>query len=282
MDLIERIVKNAKDLPTLPTVYSALCDLIASPKASVRDVADLISTDQASASRLLRIANSSFFGLRGKVETISRAVALLGFNEVSNLILSSSVMNLFEKRKPLLGFRPRNFWAHSIGVGLITRWVGQSAGMTQLENFFLAGILHDIGKLYFFEYAEEEYVPVLTLVKGGKHLIRDAELEVLGVDHSLMGSFLADEWKLPQPIQNAITYHHFGKVGDKADILVAAVHLADVLARALELGYPGDNLIPQPAEVIWPVLRLRPGMIEKMVPKILKDYEDAMNKMFLK
>lgn len=107
MDLVQRILKDAKDLPTLPTVYSALCDLIASSKSNAQAVAELISTDQASASRLLRVANSAFFGFSGKIETISRAVVLLGFDEVRNLILSSSVMNLFQKRKPLLGFRPR-------------------------------------------------------------------------------------------------------------------------------------------------------------------------------
>lgn len=122
---------------------------------------------------------------------------------------------------------------------------------------------------------------VLASVEENSRLIRDAEVEILGMDHALMGSLLADQWSLPKPIRNAIHYHHFRTVGDKPDLLVASVHAGDVLARAMGLGHPGDSLVPQPNESVWEVLKLRPGMISKMVPSFLRDYEEAVSAMQL-
>jgi len=281
MDLIEKILTRVKSLPTLPTVYSALCDTIANPRSTAEDVAKVISIDQASTLKVLKMANSAFFGFSGRIETVSRAVVVLGFDEIRSLVLSSSVMDLFKKQKTLHRFHPRDFWAHSIAVGLITRILGKMLGVVHLENFFVAGILHDIGKLFFFESAEEDYGRALGLVDEKNCLIREAELEVLGMDHALVGSMVADQWKLPEPIRNAIHYHHFGMAGDEPDLFLACVHLGDVLARALVLGYPGDNFIPQPNEAIWEVLKLKPGMIRKSVPELLRNYEDTMRSVLL-
>ena len=281
MDLVDKILTSAKDLPTLPTVYSALCDTIANARSTADDVAKVISTDQASTLKILRIANSAFYGFSGKVETVSRAVMILGFNEVRNIVLASSIINLFSKKKTLLNFKPGDFWAHSIAVGLATRLLGQAVGGRNLENFFVAGILHDIGKLFIFESAESEFGKILTLAAERRQFIREAELEVLGMDHALIGSLLADQWKLPEPIHNAIRYHHFGMVGEKPDPMVASVHVGDILARAFELGFPGDDLVPQPNEDVWEGLPLQPGTIEKMRPTLLRDYEETIGTLLL-
>src|SRR4030042_4298738 len=106
MNLVEQILKNVKDAPTLPTVYSALCDAMANPQSTANDVAKIVSMDQASTIKILRIANSSFFGFSGRIENIQRAIVILGFNEVRNLIMASSVMNLFSKKESSTGFRP--------------------------------------------------------------------------------------------------------------------------------------------------------------------------------
>jgi len=281
MDLIEKILTRVKDLPTLPSVYSALCDAIASPRSTAEVVARVIAADQASTLKVLKMANSAFFGMSGRIETVSRAVVILGFDEIRNMVLSSSVMDLFKKGKTLHRFHPRAFWAHSIAVGLITRMLGKRMGIVHLENFFVAGILHDIGKLFFFEFAEEVYVRTLRLVDEKDCFIREAELEVMGMDHALAGSMVADQWRLPEPIRNAIHYHHFGMIGGEPDLLVASVHLADILARALTLGYAGEDLLPQPNEGIWEVLKLQPGTVRKMVPSLLRDYDETIQSMLL-
>ena len=281
MNAVDRILKTVKDAPTLPTVYTALCDAMSNPHSTANEVAKIVSMDQASTIKILRIANSSFFGFSGRIENIQRAIVILGFNEVRNLIMASSVMTMFSRKESTTGFKPNDFWAHSLSVGLLARAIGKLAKCTNVENFFVAGILHDIGKLYFYQFAHEEFVRAISSVEKEGRLIRDVEVEVFGMDHALMGSSLADHWKLPEPIRDAIHYHHFGIAGDKPDLLVASVHLGDILARALGLGHPGDDLVPQPSDCIWDILKLQPGMISGMVPSFLQDYEEAVSKMQL-
>ena len=118
----------------------------------------MISADQASTLKVLKMANSAFFGFSGRIETVSRAVVILGFDEIRNLVLSSSVMDLFTKHRTLHRFHPRAFWAHSIAVGLITRSLGKRMGIVHLENFFVAGS-STISESYFFSSLRKRIMP---------------------------------------------------------------------------------------------------------------------------
>jgi len=205
----------------------------------------------------------------------------LGFNEVRNIIFALSVINFFSKDKILLKFRPIDFWAHSVGVGIATRLIGNACKAVDLENYFLAGILHDIGKLLFFEFAQENYLEVLELVEVKKMLIKDAELEVFGTDHAIVGKMLAERWKIPQNIQDTIRFHHSGIVEKETKMIVASVHLGDILARSLSLGYPGDNLIPLVNEKIWDVLMLPQGFIKLIKNDLQKEFDHMIRIMLI-
>ncbi len=275
--VIEKIKRSIQNLPTLPTVLSLLNDAMANPMTTTDDVAKIIATDQASAFKVLRVANSPFYGFSGRIDTISQAILHLGFNEVRNIVLALSIINLFSKNKTLLSFKPVNFWHHSIAVGVTTRMIGSHCGSSNLENYFLSGILHDIGKLLFFEYADTEYIKVLTIVDQKGVFIREAEKEVFGIDHADAAKLLAERWRLPFSIKNALAYHHTGVVNTVPDILTSAVHLADIFARMMELGYPGDNLVPQPNKHIWTVLKLPRDFFSKFSAQIISSYEESVN-----
>jgi putative nucleotidyltransferase with HDIG domain len=275
MEIIDLIKTGINNLPTLPAVYANLSKAIEDPKSSREKIAQIISTDQASAFKILKVANSPFFGFRGRIDTISQAIFLLGFNEVKNIIFALSVINFFSK------FRPMDFWAHSIGVGIATRMIGSAIGEKDLENYFLAGILHDIGKLLFFEFTPQEYLKVLEIVEKKKCLIREAEDSVFGIDHSTAGKLLAEKWKMPQGIQDTIKYHHTGWVEKENNTIIASVHLGDIIARSLELGYPGDKLIPQPNPKIWEMLKLPQGFISIMSKGLQEEYNDMVKLMLV-
>jgi len=191
-----------------------------------------------------------------------------------------SVINLFKKSHSLMNFRPAEFWSHSIGVGIASRLVGSVMQIQNLENYFLAGILHDIGKLILFEHAGEDYVKVLRIVEEKKCLIIDAEKEVLGFDHSKIGEILAIKWKLPPTIKNAVRYHHSGIADGSTEKLVAAIHIGDIIARTLELGYPGDDLVPEPNEIVVEKLKLTGSLFKDTFDSILKNFEET-NKLLL-
>ena len=275
MKVIEKIIGNIRELPTLPTVYLALSDVMADPRSTAQDISQILSVDLASSSRVLRLANSVLYGFPGQIDTISRAVVILGFDEVRNLVLATSVMDLFSKQDSAFDFRPADFWAHSLGVGIATRIIGRACRLRHEENLFVAGILHDIGKLVFFEFAEKEFTRALDQANKCQQPLWESELEIMGIDHSLGGHLLVESWNLPPAIQNAIFGHHSGLVGDPPDPLVAVVHIADTLVRALELGFGGDDLIPRPNEQAWEVLGLPPNTLTEVTPAVLQQFEEA-------
>lgn len=281
MNLTEKIMTGVNNLPTLPTVYSSLTEAIENPKTSSDKLANIISNDQVSVFKILKLVNSPFYGFRGKIDTISQAILHLGFNEVKNTVFALSVINFFSKDKILLNFRPVDFWAHSIAVGIVTRMIGAEIGEKNLENYFLAGIIHDIGKLIFLEYAHDEYIKVLELVESKRSFIKDAETEIMGIDHSRAGQLLASKWKLPQSIQNSILHHHGGIAGNEVDPLVASVHIGDIVSRMLELGYPGDNLVPEPNHKVWEILNISKGFFQQVRKRLLNDFSQTIRLMLV-
>ncbi len=275
MTLTEKIHKNIGNLPTLPTVYSALSDAMANPRSTNQDIAKIISTDQAASFKVLKVVNSPFYGFSGRIDTISQAVLHLGFTEIRNMVMALSIINLFSKKTLFENFRPVDFWAHSIAVGVATRLLGKAAGVTNLENYFLAGILHDIGKLLFVEVIEAEYEQVLKVVSEQRCSLREAEKEVIKLDHTDAGRIMAKMWKLPTSLWNAITYHHEGMVDSKPEMLVACVHIGNIFSRMLELGYPGDDYVEQPNEKVWEFLKLPPRTFTSIFDTMMNNYEET-------
>lgn len=277
MDFEKYIINLAKDFPTLPTVYTALSEAMSNPRSTAADLSGIIATDKSSASKVLRVANSPIYGFSGQIDTISKAVFYIGFNEIKNLVAASSTIDMFSKAKASLNFSPVDLWKHSVAVGVITRIIGQSLGIRSLENYFLAGILHDLGKLLFYEYADVEYGRALKLVLEKKISIREAEIQALGISHTVAGELLAERWRLPLPIRNAIRYHTTGVVPNgEPDVMLAAVHVANIVARAMELGFPGDDLIPEPNKKAFEILKLPSDFFTKMSDKIYFDYEQSV------
>jgi putative nucleotidyltransferase with HDIG domain len=277
MTILEKISSDEIKLPTLPSIYVTLSEALSDSKTGIEELSKIISSDQASTIKILRVVNSSSFGLSGHVDTISRAILYLGFNEIHNIILALSIINMFEKRKILQDFKPVDFWAHSIAVGTSARLIGEALGVTKLENYFVAGILHDIGKLLFFDQFPDEFEEVLIYCEKNKVPIIEAENKILGLGHDSAGELLAARWNLPNSFRNVIANHHSGFSNGKLDPLVMSVHLADVVARFLGLGFPGDNLIIQPNNVIFENIDLPKNFFTNLLPRLTESYKETID-----
>ncbi len=275
-ELTRKIQRHIHDLPTLPTSLDALSEVMNDPEATVERAARIISADQASAFKVLRYINSAHFGIPRRVESISRAIVILGFAEVRNLIMTSAVIDSFSGLEDSVGFRPSELWSHSIGVGVLSRMIGREAGLSDQADYFISGILHDVGKLVLYMAAKDEFCRAQELAQSQGRLIRETELEVIGMDHAWAGALLAERWRVPRSLRNAIRFHHTGLVAGNPTPLVAAVHLADVVARMLELGHPGDDLVPPLNSRIWEVLPLPEGTFRKLVPSVLRRHHEAV------
>ncbi len=269
------LVDDIKDFPTLPTIYTKLLEVIGNPRSSVTDVSKVIESDQAASLRVLKTVNSSVFALQSRVDNISQAIFHIGFNEVKNLVLALSMVNIFGLKQSTSTFNIIDLWKHSIAVGIISRHLGKLIGIKNVENYFISGIVHDIGKLFYFLVDPDKYAEVVAYANNNGVTINDAENEILSFPHDIIGEAVALKWKIPVTIRHAIRYHHTGFTDGKIDLLVACVHLADIIAQSMSLGNSGDAFIHEPNYDVWDVLKIPPKTFVNMMPKIQEDFDNA-------
>jgi HD-like signal output (HDOD) protein len=272
-----RIIENLEDFPTLPTIYTQLMEIMGSSRSTIENVAAVIERDQASSIKILRTVNSSVYGLNKKVDSIREAIFYLGFQEVKNLVFSLTMINLFKNKKKLSFFNLVDYWKHSIAVGVITRLIGKVIGEKKLDNYFISGIIHDIGKLYFVYYKAADYQIVVENTINNDKLIINTERDLIGMDHCQAGWEIAKKWQLPDSLAYSILYHYDGTINGKSNKLVASVHLADIIARAMQLGNPGDILVQRPNPEIWEILKITDKDILQLENPIMEQYNDSIS-----
>lgn len=245
---LKRITQSIIALPTLPTVIGQLISLIDNPKTSARGVAQLISTDQALTAKILKLANSAFYGFPREIATVQHAVVVLGFETVKNLGLSVSVLERFsgpESSGRADEFDRQKFWEHSIACGVAAKLLAAKLRYRMPGEAFAAGILHDIGRLILSQYFPAEFAEVMKVMREEDVYIGEAEEQVLGVTHADVGSWLAERWNLPDQLERAIAMHHTpGRVEGPAE-LPSLIHLSDFLCRRQKIGSGGGDKMPK-------------------------------------
>ncbi len=272
----EQIVKAINSVPTLPSIYHKIIKVMSNKKSTFDDIANVISKDQAAALKVLKVANSPFFGVSRTITTIKDAIMYLGFIEIRNIVVALSVINLIEKDKKFKTFKPRDFWRHSLAVGIASRMIAQHFDKSSLDKVFLAGILHDVGKLVLFTYFEDQYVEVQKYITENRVFLVEAEKEVLGFTHCEIGHKLLTKWNLSDYLIKAVSYHEQGLVGNDFNSIVAAVHLGNIYARTLSLGNPGDQLIPKPNPELWAQVNLPENFFSENAADLKKFYTEIV------
>lgn len=268
---------NIDDFPTLPTIYTQLMEVMSDRRSTIETVARVIEKDQSSVVKILKTVNSSVYGLNKKVDSIKDAIFYLGFQEVKNLVFSLSMVDMFKKRKNVSFFNIVDFWKHSIAVGVITRLLGKKLGVKKLDNYFISGIIHDIGKLYFVYYRQEEYAEAISKMIANNNSILQAEQKYMGSDHCRVGWQIACKWELPESLANSILHHPDGTKDGEYDQLVACVHLGNIIARALDLGNAGDIYVPKPNPAIWDKMDLANDTLSSLEEEIMINYNDSIS-----
>ncbi|MDA0749049.1 MAG: HDOD domain-containing protein [bacterium] len=205
---LRRVTEKIIGLPTLPTIITQLIGLLGNPKSSARQVAQLISTDQALTAKILKVANSAFYGFPREIATVQLAIVVLGFEQVKNLSLSVAVLKRFSKGTEHRLFDRQRFWDHAIACGVAGRLLARKFQPKMEGEAFVAGVLHDIGKLILIEYFAEEFSQALELAEAEEMSIAEAEEQVLGVTHADVGGWLAEKWNLPPALVQALAFHH--------------------------------------------------------------------------
>lgn len=274
-DQVEQIIKRVHDLPTLPLTYKRVSDLLRSPYTSASDVAAVIGEDQVITTKLLRLVNSAHYGFPEKVETITRAVSLVGMRAVKDLVLATSVMDLFAEGE-VEGFTVAEFWRHSLGVAATASAIARYVDPGQDEEYFVAGLIHDIGKIVWIEYFPAELYEVLALAKHERLPMVEAESRKLNFTHARAGRMLAKRWGLPDRLVETIAWHHDPRLAEKHPHFAAVVHLADCIANAMHLGSSGNGCVPAIRPEALEICRLKTEDLADLLRKVQEEYEDSL------
>jgi len=229
------LVRDYRKLVTLPEVALRLNTLLDDPGCGLAEVSQLISQDPALTGRLLGIANSPWYGLSQEVTSIQRAVALLGMQQIRDLVLSTSATRAFQGI-PVDVIAVEDFWQHSLYCGLLAQALGQHNGSRD-GSLFIAGLLHDIGQLLLFsQYPSGMHEAILRSVEGESPLsLVEAEASLLGIDHTEVGAALGREWRLPSRFIEVMACHHQPDRAQEHPRTVALVHIANAVAEGFYL-----------------------------------------------
>lgn len=229
------LVREVSHLASPPEVCMKVMDMVQQDCASAKDFGEVISRDPSLTSRLLRLVNSSFFGLTGRVETVSRAVSILGIRELYNLAVAVSAISSFSNIPNRL-VNMDTFWRHSLYTGLLARILARRISVLHPERLFIAGLLHDIGSLVLYRQRTDIARDLLLIAEGDEDMLCQAEIDTLGFSHADVGALLLGQWRLPEALQEAVGCHHDPAAAASAQLEAALVHLGNALANCSLIG----------------------------------------------
>lgn len=275
---VEELVDSEVKLASFPDIYFKIRQVLDSPVSSAAQVADVIGKDTSLTAKLLKLVNSPFYGLPHRVDSISRAVMVLGSQEVSTLALGISAMNAFKDIPPEL-INMRTFWEHSMAVGVYARLLGAAAARNTSERLFVAGVLHDIGRLVIFKKLPHAAVEAIYYAKANMLPLCVAEGEVLGFSHPLIGGLLLKAWKFPEALVATVSCHHTPSVCP-GDVEAAILHMADIMAVALGHTPPASVMVPPLEPAAWDLLEIDPGRLIELAEEGLSQIEDIVGAFF--
>ncbi len=229
------------DLPTLPEVMSKIMEAVNDENASASSLTAVLECDHAISARILRLANSAFYGLRYKTDSIQRAIVVVGLEGVKALALATSVFDVFRVKRQF-AFDPQDFWMHSLGTAKAAEILCQKhTHLNTSKICFTAGLLHDIGKYILAIVLKERYTKLVQQSREAQIPLIEMETQELKTTHAEVGAWIADHWGFPPVLQHVIEHHHESrdyKGPDAAEVLV--VSLGNEIARAAGFGSAGD------------------------------------------
>lgn len=224
------IIDSLGQIPTLPVVVTQLLKVINHPNSGAENAATYVEKDLALASKVLKLANSSYYGIPRTITNIRSAIVILGFNTIKSLVLSSSVLKMFEETNEQTLFDKSAFWNHSVEVAMMAKSLGKRLHGVDYDQAFSGGLLHDIGKLILAQYSSRDYQEVLQEATKGERETELIEQELLGVTHCKISGMLLERWGIPEALQIPVTFHDDPAQAEEHSQLAYILHLANHLS----------------------------------------------------
>lgn len=265
------LIDGAAVVYSLPTLYRRLDEAINLADSSITDIAKIISSDAGLASHLLRLANSPMYGYHSEIDSMTRAITIIGTQQLRDLTLAISVMENFNGLPSGL-INMQTFWQHSIGCGVVARVLATFCRENNVERFFVAGVLHDIGQLLLCTRVPDLVSQMLDIStdQGQPHYV--VQNNTLGFDHGRVSGELLRCWHIPSNIVEPVSFHHFPDLSRQYPFETALLHVSDVISHALQVGFGGEPFVPPLDQACWNYL----GLPATILPSVLKEVDNQL------
>lgn len=277
-DWRQYLSKREIKLPTSPGIVVELNEVISNPYAVADDISRVVNKSPSLAAALLKIVNSAFYGFPSRIDSISRAVTLIGTREIKSLALGISVMNAFKNIANNF-VNMDAFVTHSLACGVVSRIIATRKNIAQTEQMFVSGLLHDIGKLIIYKYYPNHAANLFYQAHQSGTALYNEEKKLLGTRHSRIGSYLLEKWKLPVTIVNNVRYHHM-PASSPNPVQASVIHIADVIVNGFGIGNSGERCIPHFDNTAWDHLDLSTNVFKSVITQALHQlsaFESVMN-----
>jgi putative nucleotidyltransferase with HDIG domain len=271
----EDLIRGAIDVGTVQTMYHRLVQVIDHPLSSASDVGKVIAEDPGLTARLLKLVNSPIYGFPSRIDTVSQAISIVGMTQLRDLAIGTAFIRMFANVPSQL-VDMDSFWRHSIACGLAARLLAAQRREANVERFFIAGLLHDIGRPIIYTRAPLEGAAALLEANRTGRLLFEVEQKMLGFHHGAVGAVLLERWRLPRMLTEAVAWHHAPHLAARFPLETAAVHTADVIANALGFGSSGEHLVPSFDATAWDLLELSPDTVPVLLRQIEMQFGHAV------
>jgi putative nucleotidyltransferase with HDIG domain len=279
---IKLVVNRIHNLPTPPIVFTQVNKVLSDPKTSAYQIGAIISEDPALSAKILKLTNSSFYGIPRTITSVKQAIVILGLDVVKSLVLSASVFETFSKQYKMDKNYIDDFWRHSLSVAFMARIISRTKNFPsfmEAEEAFSGGLLHDIGKLVIFAHLTEEFKQIRQLIGDDPYKeTSPIEEQVLGFDHAMVGAYLAEKWNLPAELSRAIRYHHYPEDDESQSLTTYIIHLSNYLTKKSELIETSEEDEIKPincSEMAWVKLGIAPDQEANLIQLLRTEYMKA-------
>lgn len=263
----KRHIEKLRELPTLPHVVLKVIAMSSNPDSSAEDLGRVIEKDQVLSAKVLRLANSPFYGFPKRIASVSHAVVVLGLNVVKGLTLGATAFDM------MTAAGMEHLWRHSLGVAMTASLLAPRAGLRNPEEVFIAGLLHDLGQVVICEKLPDQAAQVRQAFQERDLSRVEAEQDILGLTHAEVAGWLADAWNLPSSLKDPMMFHHRPTLALVAPLHTAIVHVADILVKAMGCGVAAGDLVPALSPEAWKLVRLDEAGLAACIAKAVQEFE---------
>lgn len=264
---LNHIVSKVNDMPVLPSRINKIIAITEDPDSTIEDLEKEILLDQSLTSKILKLANSAYYGYPRKINTVSQATILLGFQTVKSMALASTMSKFMAQELKGYALEENDLWTQSQTCAIISRHIAKDIQFPSPETAYIAGLLRDIGKTILSYYVEQEYNAIVNKVEYGHISFLEAEKEILGFNHAQVGKEIAAKWNFPDELVEAIGLHHSPEKAIINPMLVSIIHVADAITMMMGISIGADGLAYNFSPFALETLELSAEKLEEYISK---------------